>query len=220
MMLIIAFACSRSPIEDGWRSGGLVQVKDLFTSSFVVFEQEEIVLIDAGYDSSAKPLIETIESEGRSISEVSHIFITHGHTDHLNGLEAFPGAEVCALSQEEELIEAGGWSLDIPLSDGERVSIGDSELEVFSVPGHTSGNAVYRINNILIMGDTAQSYKDGTLSPVAEKYAEDPDQAEQSLFEFGQVMSQRSEDIEFLLFSHSGPLNGVDALLSYKPSRQ
>ena len=79
---------------------------------------------------------------------------------------------------------------------------------------------MYRVNDVLIMGDTAQSYKDGSLTPVAEKYADDPALAEQSLVEFAQRVSHRDSEIEFIAFSHSGPLSGLEPLLAYASSKE
>ena len=215
-MFIFLLACSRAPIEDGWRHGAVLQVKDLFTSSFLITHEAGIALVDAGYDADAQPILKAIESEGKEAEDVLQIFVTHGHSDHLNGLSAFPNAEVYALEAEQELLEEEGGRLDVVLSDGEQLLLGGVEVEVFSVPGHTKGNAVYRVDDMLIMGDSAQSYKDGTMTPVAEKYADDPDLAATSLIELGKRLAERTSSFSYTLFSHSGALEGIDALLSYE----
>ncbi|MEK6917228.1 MAG: MBL fold metallo-hydrolase, partial [Nanoarchaeota archaeon] len=46
---------------------------------------ETTILIDAGI--SAKRIINELSEAGKDIAEVDGVFITHEHTDHINGLE-------------------------------------------------------------------------------------------------------------------------------------
>ena len=103
--LIYTFiGCSRLPIEDGWSHGKITQVKDLFTSTFVVEYEDGIVLIDAGYDEEAEPILSFLETNNKSSDDVKQ-FYTHG-LNHLAGRN-FPDAQTYALSTERGLIEKG-----------------------------------------------------------------------------------------------------------------
>jgi glyoxylase-like metal-dependent hydrolase (beta-lactamase superfamily II) len=208
--------CSRLPIEDGWSHGNISQVKDLFTSTFVVEYEDGVVLIDAGYDEEAKPILSYLETKNKSSSDVLAIFYTHGHRDHIAGRKTFSNAQTYALSAERELIEEEGGTLDIELENQNIMTFGSTNIEVISVVGHTSGNAVYLVNDVLIMGDSAQARRDGTLESVADKYSDNPTQAANSIEELGIQLEPRKDEISWTVFSHSGPLRGIDALLNYR----
>ena len=121
-----------------------------------------------------------------------------------------------AIQNCRDLIEEEGGRLDVELQNGEISIFGENSIEVISVVGHTDGNAVYLVNDILIMGDSAQARKDSALEPVAEKYSDNPNLAARSLEELGAVLEPRKNDITWTVFSHSGPLKGINALLEYR----
>ena len=215
-LLSLGLGCTRLPIEDGWNYGTVTQVKDVFTSSFVVESENGIFLIDSGYDEKAKPIISVLENKNKSASDVIGIFYTHGHQDHMAGTDVFQNAQTYALSAERNLIEEEGGRIDVEIEDGEILDIGSVTVEVISVTGHTTGNAVYLVNDILIMGDSAQARKDGDIELPADKYSDDPQLASESLESLGTYLQPRKEEIAWTAFSHSGPLKGIDALLRYQ----
>ena len=216
ILFSLLISCSRLPIEDGWSHGNITQVKDLFTSTFVIEYEDGIVLIDAGYDEEAKPILSYLETKNKSSPDVKAIFYTHGHGDHIAGSKTFSNAQTYALSAERELIEEEGGNLDIELEDQKTITFGTTNIEVISVIGHTLGNAVYLVNDVLVMGDSAQARRDGTLEPVADKYSDNPTQAADSIEELGIQLEPRKDEISWTVFSHSGPLQGIDALLKYR----
>ena len=218
VLIVFSFGlgCSRLPIEDGWNYGSVTQVKDVFTSSFVVESDSGIFLIDSGYDENAEPIISVLENKNKSASDVIGIFYTHGHQDHMAGTDIFKNAQTYALSDERNLIEEEGGRVDVEMENGEILEIGTVRVEVISVTGHTTGNAVYLVDDILIMGDSAQARKDGEIELPADKYSDDPQLASQSLESLGAYLQPRQEEIAWTAFSHSGPLKGIDALLRYQ----
>ena len=71
------------------------------------------------------------------------------------------------------------------------------------------------MNEVLIMGDSGQSTKDGTVELTGGGFTEDPDMAAQSLEGLKDQIEPYIDQIEWVVFSHSGPLQGVDAVLEY-----
>ena len=215
-LMLILTSCTRLPIDDGWSHGSLTQIKDLFTSSFVIEYEDGVVLMDSGFDDKGKPILSFLEQINKSPEDVVAVFYTHGHGDHIGGTDVFSNAQTYALSEERELIEEEGGRLDVELQSGEISMFGENSIEIISVIGHTTGNAVYLVNDILIMGDSAQARRDNALEPVSEKYSDNPIQAARSLEDLGRVLEPRKDDITWTVFSHSGPLKGIDALLKYQ----
>ena len=93
--------------------------------------------------------------------------------------------------------------------------MGSSELEILAVPGHSMGNAAYRFDNLLIMGDSAIAQEDGTIAPILSN-ADDPQLAHDSLVALKNELQSRQEEFAYMLFSHSESLTGIDALLNYE----
>lgn len=73
---------------------------------------------------------------------LSDILITHHHADHTEGipsLKAEFGARVVGPAAEADKIQG----LDVLLSPGDVVEVGDSKFAVIGTPGHTLGHIAY-----------------------------------------------------------------------------
>lgn len=91
---------------------------------------------------------------------ITDILLTHSHHDHINGIEALlnhTAAKIHLLKPEYEF-----WSHSLERPElhhgGDRIKIGDTEVQALHTPGHTPGSACYQINNQLITGDTLFVY--------------------------------------------------------------
>ena len=142
------------------------------TNSYYVTYNDKGYLIDAP-DGIGK-WIRELKAEGYSLD---YILLTHGHFDHVMGLEEvlsiFPDAEVYIAAEDENLVQEGNKeilsSFGIPLSlysipspfvyHDYSSSIGP--FKVIKTPGHTKGGVcLYREEeNILFSGDTL--FEDG-----------------------------------------------------------
>ena len=142
------------------------------TNSYYVTYNDKGYLIDAP-DGIGK-WIRELKTEGYSLD---YILLTHGHFDHVMGLEEvlfiFPDAEVYIAAEDENLVQEGNKeilsSFGIPLSlysipspfvyHDYSSSIGP--FKVIKTPGHTKGGVcLYREDeNILFSGDTL--FEDG-----------------------------------------------------------
>ena len=87
---------------------------------------------------------------------ISDILLTHSHHDHINGIEAI-------LEQHDARLhllkpEADFWGRQSARPElhhgGDRLQLGDTEIEILHTPGHTPGSACYRAGDHLITGDT------------------------------------------------------------------
>lgn len=74
--------------------------------------------------------------------QLSDIFITHHHLDHVEGigeLKAAFGCRVVGPRAEADKIEG----LDELVGDGDRVMLGETVFDIIETPGHTLGHVVY-----------------------------------------------------------------------------
>jgi hydroxyacylglutathione hydrolase len=87
------------------------------------------VLVDA--NGVVEPLLERIEREG---IEVTHVLVTHGHADHVEGIDAL------ARRFGVPVVGAG------ELADGDVLRSGDVEIEALATPGHARDHLAFLVN--------------------------------------------------------------------------
>ena len=108
----------------------------------------ETAVIDPG---AAAPVLTEADRRGWRIGQVLN---THWHADHTGGNLAIKaiGARVSGPAAEADRIPG----LDVPLKDGDTVSIGGHVGEVWEVAGHTLGHIafIFRSAGIAFVGDT------------------------------------------------------------------
>lgn len=119
-------------------------------------ERGDIWVVDPGMDPG--PLLERLEELGRP---VGGILLTHGHLDHAAGCAALVRRHHCPVFAHpadrfllDGLVDQGAWygfQLEAvpgeirPLADGQRLLLGEGELEVLHTPGHSPGGVCFRL---------------------------------------------------------------------------
>lgn len=111
--------------------------------------------------------------------------VTHGHWDHVRAFEAVQAAGLPLLAHPEdaELLPAPA---DGDLEDGQVLTIGELEVTVLHVPGHTPGSVVLHVagdeRDHLCTGDTLFPGGPGNTFGSAEDHARIMDGLEAKVF--------------------------------------
>ncbi|MEE2837072.1 MAG: MBL fold metallo-hydrolase [Myxococcota bacterium] len=207
-----------APIEDGKSYGSIVTIKDSFTSCYLLKAGAQVILFDSCWRHSA--LKAGLDQHGLTPAQVTHVFMTHGHGDHVGGLSLMPQAKVHALRPEQpNLTDNGRWhaAIDEVLRDGQELRFGAHTIRVLAVPGHTPGTAVYWVDGVVILGDSARVNTKGQI--VSEEgFSEKPEQAADSLASLASRLQREQLRVDWLVPAHTGSARGVQPLVDFAAS--
>ena len=129
-------------------------VKQLFDRESCTYTY---LLIDAdtGEGAIIDAVLETFDRDLQIINELGvellYAIETHAHADHITSagkLREMTGAKL--VYGESTGIQA----IDIPLRDGEAITLGHYQIRAISTPGHTNGCTSYFCDGMLFSGDT------------------------------------------------------------------
>ncbi len=119
------------------------------------------LIVDDGRAAVIDPVdapstIETIRSLG---VELEWVVNTHFHHDHIAGddevLAAFPNAKLAVAAGDAQTIADNvDADIEVELSGGDTVEVGNTTLHVLDTPGHTPGHISLHAGNHLFCGDT------------------------------------------------------------------
>lgn len=197
----------RRSITDGMEINGIRILKDGFVSVAVIpLGPGEVALIDAGNDKSGKAIVAELSRRQLGPESVTAILITHGHPDHIASIPVFPKAQVMALETEVPLVERRA-RVTRPLHDGETVALGQTQVRVFAVPGHTAGSAAYLVNGVLFLGDAADVASDGKIKGSPWIFSSSQAQDRASLVRLDQRLIEENANVKAIAFAHSGVLS-------------
>ena len=135
----------------------------LQVNCYIVYENQSCVVIDPGFEPER--IMKTCEQLGLTIEA---ILLTHGHFDHVGGVQPLVQATGCALWMSQ-----GDWSqVRNPMNDylypiancdftevqfcedGQVIRAADLAFSVLETPGHSWGSVCYRCGDAIFSGDT------------------------------------------------------------------
>lgn len=133
---------------------------------YVIDGGSELALVDAGFGPGTEEILANIRADGLDPRRIRQIFITHYHADHAGGsakMTRATGAKLLAPKEAAPTIRKAdadqiglNWAkkfgfypadyiwepceVDHEFQDGDRIKVGDLEIEAIATPGHCMGH--------------------------------------------------------------------------------
>ncbi len=163
---------------------------------YLIENNDELCIIDAGAGKSAGLILDLIKKSGFSLDKVRFIVITHGHIDHIGGLKKFrdtlEDAQIIAHTLDLPAIEearpeltAEAWygvkyegvKVDRALDHDESFQLGNIEFHCIHTPGHTPGS----ISVYAEIGGKKVLFAQDVHGPFFEEWGSDKEQWRESM---------------------------------------
>jgi glyoxylase-like metal-dependent hydrolase (beta-lactamase superfamily II) len=103
------------------------------------------IIIDPGVVD--KQILDFIENGNYNLKGV---LVTHDHLGHVHGLRTLQRIYSTEIYAVNRVVLEHNTN---PVKDGDTIRLGSFQIEVISIPGHSSDSAVFRIENLLFTGD-------------------------------------------------------------------
>jgi len=147
-------------------------------SSWALTSEEGIILIDTIYPYNSEPLIlGGMQKLGLDPKNIKYVLISHAHADHVGGAELLQTrykARIVMGGPDWEWVEkypnrckTMAPKRDIVGTDGMKLTLGESTVNIWFTPGHTDGTMSYTFQvrdrghpvNVVYSGGTALVYE-------------------------------------------------------------
>lgn len=143
-----------------------------------------VFVVDLGWLGADRALRRGLAKIGARPEDVTDVFLTHGHRDHVRAWRTVrharfhlaaaevpllhgetPHADLPSRAARAVLGDAGPWPGEVnvqPFSADTAFAFGADTVRAFVIPGHTPGSAAYLFRGVLFVGDAvARPYHTG-----------------------------------------------------------
>ncbi|MGC3973944.1 MAG: MBL fold metallo-hydrolase [Nitrospira sp.] len=136
---------------------------------YLVHDRGEAVIVDTAYNANAM-----LEMLAKRKLRLRAIFLTHGHSDHADGIDAILEAHPVPVYLGPDDLDLLSWRpsqdvLQVPKGD-DTLQLGGLRLRFMPTPGHTPGGICYRLEGagspLCFVGDTLFAGSIGRSNPA------------------------------------------------------
>jgi hydroxyacylglutathione hydrolase len=179
-----------------------------------------VVMFDTGLDPEGRPVDVALGALGAGREDVTDVFLTHGHMDHIAGAARLERARIhlgagdVALASGRELPEAVVAQVLARIAPGPPVSTNDAlsgpaavdvgngrTVRALPVPGHTPGSYAFLYDGVLFVGDI-MTFKEGQLEPPPKLFDPHPEENRASIRSLKTQLG--SDAVETVCTAHGG----------------
>lgn len=171
---------------------GIYHVRNFLSDVYGARAGGGVLLFDAGMDPEGHAIDELLRALGATREQVTHVFLSHAHFDHVAAVRLFPRARIhlgngdVGMAGHSEpvrpltprlmgaLLGSAPLQANDPLEGRQRIEVGGAErVLALPFPGHTPGSYVYLFRHVLFTGDSLR-IDGGKLLPAAPEHSVDP----------------------------------------------
>ncbi|MBT5560349.1 MAG: MBL fold metallo-hydrolase [Proteobacteria bacterium] len=213
------FLCAPAPSVGTPNQSPIVEPTQIFDNLFVIGRSgtvvyalqtsEGLILIDAGYRGQEESvLLPGLAALGLQPEDIKLVIVAHGHGDHYGGaryLQENYGARVALSAADWAVLDTARASEDgaltVPnedmiVTEGESISLGNTEVLPVLIPGHTPGSIglVFNVRD----GDTKHTAAlfGGTILIASRISSEGLQQYVDSVAHFSEITSNMGATVE------------------------
>jgi metallo-beta-lactamase class B len=179
-----------APARDGWFAeparvfDNLYFVGGKVHSAWALTTSGGIILIDTIFPYNSEELIVGgMQKLGLNPKDIKYVLISHAHADHIGGAEMLQtryGARVVMGGADWDLVakypnryKSMAPKRDIVATDGMKITLGETTVNIWATPGHTPGTLSYTFSvldrgkpvNVAYAGGTAFNFANNTPDP-------------------------------------------------------
>ncbi len=192
-----------------------------------------VVVVDLGWSGARGALRENLRRMGATPEDVTDVFITHAHRDHIGAWREVQHAVFHVAEAEAALFDGEARHSDLPSRAG-RLAFGDASpwegevavrtfsrdtafvfgadtLRAFVVPGHTPGSAAYLFRGVLFAGDAIAFSRLRGFGPPFRVFTHDVPRSRASLRELWDRLEPF--DVRWVCTAHSKCAEADSALI-------
>lgn len=212
ILIIMYPMLSMKPAETGEvAETDIIAIRNASNDIYILKTQNGFVLIDAGSDKVE--LEKALNQLSIDPMKVSHVFLTHVDSDHVNGLNLFPDAQVYISEDEMQMLDGSvkrnrnrycalpdGFDSRrlVTLTDGQELLVDDFSIVCIKSAGHTLGSMSFFVDKAyLFTGDALHVQGDKIL---VSPFSMDEDKSKTTISRLYELM----DECQFVLTAHYG----------------
>jgi glyoxylase-like metal-dependent hydrolase (beta-lactamase superfamily II) len=216
---------------------GIMRIKDSYASWYIISlgnNSNEFILIDGGIQKNTKNLDERLANSSNQGKKIRAVLLTHAHSDHVGILHVLDKSTPVYVSEVDSHVLTGrvlsegflprlqdkvsrrknsavfGINPTI-VSHEQEMTIGDLNIRVIMMSGHTSGSVAYLIRrgaedqpHVLFVGDGLDFKKNGQVANANWLFTANSISSAKSIVELTDFFTSRGIKISHVIPSHSG----------------
>jgi len=187
-------------LDTGPVNDTLMTVRDGMVNFYILMSPDGLICIDTGWRPAR--VVRGFKELALDIRDVTAVFLTHLHWDHVRSLPLFGHAEIFVgdLEVPSFFVKRYLGSHDLTRVSGNQTLLaGGRTVRVIETPGHTAGAVSYLVDDkLLFTGDTLR-LQGGSVLPFASPLNRDKNALQHSIRTLAGI-----QGIEWLLTAHSG----------------